>query len=127
MKKSAVDRFVANMRKLCDGEIIDFYESSVDSMFEYVCSALLSELRDDSVWYDGTANLRLVSNVDNILTFEGDMNVMYSQSKHWLEPFRARVHTVANDDNFVVEIVCDKYQSSGRIYTMFEDDLISDT
>lgn len=123
MKKSALDKFVANISRINSGIEVDFYKNSIDAMFERICGALFRDMRDSEIWYDGTGDLTLNKSGDGLLTFDGNMHVAQGQKKHWQEKFKAIVYVTENDDNFRVDVTCGDFQASGLIYTMFADDM----
>ncbi len=121
MKRSAIDKFVENMHKINRGENINFYDSYVDSMFEYICSALLKDIRDKDIWYDGTADLTVKNIGPSCLEFRGNMHVMRKQEAHWKEPLIARVDMGREScKDVLVRISCGGFKGEGNIYTMFE-------
>jgi len=123
VKKTALDKFVSDIYRLHSGTDIDFYKESIDSGFEYVCGALLRELRDPDIWYDGTGDLTMKKSDDGRLRFTGNMHVANGQTKFWQEKFEAIVHVKDNDKNFLIDVTCGDYEASGRIYSMFKDNM----
>lgn len=119
MKKEAIDRLFNNIMLLKDGATIDLFESSIDATFERICAAILKDQRGEEIWYDGTNDLSILRQNASEIEFKGSMNVMEGQSKHWIEPFSAKVifSAIAADCN--VSIACGDYESSGNLYKIF--------
>ena len=119
MKKKAIDNFFNNMMLLKSGRELDLYKSLIDATFERICSALLKKQRGEEVWYDGTNDLSVEERNNTEIEFAGNMNVMEGQSKHWIEPFRAKIHLADEASDLVVEIQCGEFRASGNLYDIY--------
>ena len=121
MRNSAIERFVRNIEDILNGVEIDLYDSLIDSSFEYITSALISDQREQGIWYDGTGDLVVSKRKSRQLEFRGNMNVALEQEKFWIEPFYAKVTDKRNTNQGVVILVhIGDYKAEGDLFEIFK-------